>query len=191
MSNGNTKIKEEEVWYQRGVLLGRLLRKNYILRPIGWLIFAPFRFRDRWITKKFFDSYTDPKIFLYFLYSEQHQFEWFFGPAGLLSEFGNYCILRDWRRDYRPPEDKERWKEYEASFEGTLQRWWRITNLRHDLPFIMIFGPQNNVSWYRLSLTYRSRRRDKGQAIKDIVREIKGRCKQCRHEINNRRLTNG
>lgn len=176
--------------YERGAQLGRQLSVHPVLkRPLKILLY-PFllvrNFFARRFYSKFFALTGDPRIFGYFVYAEDHQLKYFYGPKGLLKEFECNFLIRNWRREMHPVDsDMAAWKTFQSTFDGVVLRKYRLSSMKEHLPFLLVFtDPLFSVS-YPLNGPYRKRLKDENKTLIQITENIREMCRYARYRANN------
>lgn len=109
---------------------------------------------------------------VYFVYSEQHQFDRYLGPGGILHSAISGVIARNWRNDIQGGLSV-RSKTPLGEAELTLLRRYRISNMREDLPFAVVIAADDRLHDFHLSKPYRMRRRDGGTGLRDIENRLR------------------
>lgn len=117
-------------------------------------------------------KFNKPGGFIYFLYSEPHQYEHFLGEGGVLAAYRDQVVARDWRTRIRPEREGPAWQEFRKSAEGRLLKRFEISRLRHHLPFVAVIPPSPWVKDFQMSEAYRARQRDKGAALRKLENQI-------------------
>ncbi|MEN8198197.1 MAG: hypothetical protein ABFS30_17095, partial [Pseudomonadota bacterium] len=106
----------------------------------------------------------------WFAYSEPHQRERFLGEGGVLHGMGDALIERDWRRDLYTA-----WNgDPEKDIDAMIVKRFKLTNMKEDLPVIVLFHPDGRTRPVLLNRAYRQRFRDGGDllaALEDALRQ--------------------
>ena len=108
-----------------------------------------------------------PEGLVYFLYAEQHQYEYFLGDDGVLDDVRDRVVARDWRRDIRARIDEYGWEPFKEMPEGRMLARLELSNMRDDLPAVIVARPGKWVRVFRLSDPYRRRNRDGGKSLEN------------------------
>ena len=106
----------------------------------------------------------------WFAYSEPHQRERFLGEGGVLHGMEDALIERDWRRDLYTA-----WNgDPEQDIDAMIVKRFGLTNMKEDLPVIVLFHPDGRTRPMLLNRAYRQRLRDGGDllgALEDAIRQ--------------------
>ena len=168
--------------YRYGYLIGCLARHPFlfpiavlisipifpILAIIGIITFAMNLYAHRVFQKQF----NDTNKFIYFGYSESHQYDYFFGKSGTLKHISAAVGFDNWRETWEYYQKSDKSIQRGSPFEILSLNRWRISNMRNHLPFFVIFTKRYKLKVFKVSEPYRKRGRDKGAEIKDIESEI-------------------
>ncbi len=150
---------------KKGELVGRRIGGNLILR----VLFYPFarifhHFAIKWF-KQFRNTYPAEKLVAFIVYSERHQYEYFFGESGTLHDYSWNVLHVDYRK--------------ELLNQWIVKQDWIITKIlqRLDislkkLPFGIVFTSTGIPMIYHMSKAYRQRRRDKGLQIEMLLKSF-------------------
>ena len=135
-----------------------------------WLaetVAVPFELLSkRRLARRLRAAFDVPGGAVYFVYSEQHQFDRFLGPGGVLQAAIGGIVARNWRNDIQPGWST-RSKTPLAEPERALLRRFRISNMRDHLPFAVVIAADDRLHAFHLSKPYRMRQRDGGAALRD------------------------
>ena len=127
--------------------------------------FAPFELRrKRRLARRLRLTFDRPGGAVYFVYSEQHQFDRFLGPGGVLQAAIGGVVARNWRNDIQPGWST-RSKTPLAEPERALLRRYQVSNMREHLPFAVVIAADDSLHAFHLSKPYRMRLRDGGAAL--------------------------
>lgn len=108
-----------------------------------------------------------PEGLVYFLYAEPHQYEYFMGDDGALDDVRDRVVARDWRKDIRARIDEYGWETFKEMPEGRMLARLELSNMRDDLPAVIVARPGKWVRAFRLSEPYRRRYRDGGKSLQN------------------------
>jgi hypothetical protein len=111
----------------------------------------------------------------WFAYSEPHQRERFLGEGGVLDGMDGSLIVRDWRRDLYTA-----WNgDTEQDIDAMIVKRFGLTNMKEDLPVIVLFHPDGRTRPVLLNRAYRQRFRDGG----DLLGALEGAIRQQISEV--------
>lgn len=97
----------------------------------------------------------------WFAYSEPHQRERFLGEGGVLHGMEDSLIIREWRRDLYTA-----WNgDTEKDIDAMIVKRFGLTNMKEDLPVVVLFHPDGRTRQMRLNRAYRQRFRDGGDLL--------------------------
>lgn len=97
----------------------------------------------------------------WFAYAEPHQRERFLGEGGVLHGLGDALIERDWRRDLYAA-----WKgDPKKDIDALIVKRFGLTNMKDDLPVVVLLHPDGKPRPVLLSRAYRQRFRDGGDLL--------------------------
>ncbi len=176
--NAPNQDKTHKTGYRYGYIIGRLIRHPFLF-PIGVLISIPilpilaaigiitFVF-NLYAHRVFQNQFNDNNKFIYFGYSESHQYDHFFGKSGTLKQISQAVGFDNWRETWENYQKGDRSIQRGSPFEILSLNRWRISNMRNHLPFFVIFTKRYKPKVFKVSEAYRKRVRDKGAEIKDI-----------------------
>lgn len=148
------------------MLLFWLLYGLLVTVPISLLGLLRGRKQQRNLVKV---AHAEGKL-AWFAYSEPHQRERFLGEGGVLHGMGDSLIERDWRRDM----DGHWQRDKNEDLDTMIVKRFRLTNMKEDLPVIVLFHPDGRTRPVLLNRAYRQRLRDGGDllgALEDAIRQ--------------------
>jgi hypothetical protein len=129
-------------WLVRGMLLIPFLL-------FGWR-------RERTHQRELVKTASAEGALAWFAYAEPHQRERFFGEGGVLNGLDDAVVVRDWRNDLKDIWQRDGSRELDA----LIVRRYRLSNMREDLPVIVLLQPDGGTELFRLNRAYRQRFRD-------------------------------
>ena len=136
------------------------------LGPVMWCFLWWVPMRQRRLARRLRDALGIPRSGVYFLHSEQHQYDHFLDPEGVLWDARDRVVVRNWRRDVLRSNAEGGPPSPPGQAEHDMLARYGISNLREDLPFVLVLAPDDRLSGVRLSKSYRMRRRDRGEALR-------------------------
>ena len=157
---------------------------GWCLSRVAWILFLPFAFAiglvdmvftwfsSRRLARRLRSAFDVPGGAVYFVYAEQHQFNRFLGPGGVLQSAVSGVIARNWREDIQPGWST-RSKTPLVEPERSLLRKFRVSNMRDHLPFAVVIAADDRLHPFYLSEPYRKRLRDGGSALNDIENRLR------------------
>lgn len=132
-----------------------------------------FPWRNRRLVRRVRAALGMPVGAVYFVYAEQHQYDRFLGPGGVLQSAIGRVVLRNWRRDLTGPRDPNGTLQQLSEAERELLERYKISNMREHLPFAVVFGNDDELHAFHLSKAYRNRRRDGGATLRDAENRLR------------------
>ena len=148
------------------MLLFELLSALLVTLPISLIGLLRGRKQQQNLVKA---AYAGGKL-AWFAYSEPHQRERFLGEGGVLHGMDGSLIVREWRRDLYTA-----WNgDTEKDIDAMIVKRFRLTNMKEDLPVIVLFHPDGRTRPVMLNRAYRQRFRDGGDllaALEDAIRQ--------------------
>lgn len=162
-----------------GWLLMIPLTPLFILFAAGWLlrglIAIPFLLfdwrRERSDRRDLVKAASANGIVAWFAYAEPHQREHFVGTGGVLHGLGDAVIVRDWRAELG-----EAWRAGSLhGLDALIVRQIKLSNMRDDLPVIVLLQPDGRLHPIRLNRAFRQRRRDGGDLLGTMEETIRER----------------
>lgn len=166
-----------------GWLLMIPLTPLFILFAGGWLLYwllrgliaIPFLLfdwrREQSDRRDLVKTASANGIVAWFAYAEPHQREHFMGAGGVLHGLGDAVIARDWRAELG-----EAWRTDSLhGLDALIVRQCKLSNMRDDLPVIVLLQPDGRLYPIRLNRAYRQRRRDGGDLLGTMEETIRER----------------
>ena len=138
----------------------------------GWKL-AGRPWRDRSLASRLREALDLPRGGVYFVHGEQHQYDHFLGPGGVLLEFIDAVVVRDWRRDIKSALEEANANAASKEVEDALLDRFGVSNRREHLPFVAVIDADNRLNAVRLSDAYRRRRSDGGVALAEAERRLR------------------
>ena len=111
----------------------------------------------------------------WFAYSEPHQRERFLGEGGVLHGMGDALIVKNWRADM----DGIWRRDSGTDLDAMIASRYKLSNMREDLPVVVLFHPDGRTRPVLLSRAYRQRFRDGG----DLLGALEGAIRQQISEV--------
>lgn len=119
----------------------------------------------------------------WFAYAEPHQRERFLGEGGVLHGLGDALIERDWRRDLYAA-----WKgDPEKDIDAMIVKRFGLTNMKDDLPVVVLLHPDGKPRPVLLSRAYRQRFRDGGDLLGALEEAIGRQMEKLRQPVESAR----
>lgn len=114
-------------------------------------------------------------VIAWFAYSEPHQRERFLGEGGVLHGMGDALIVKNWRTDM----DGIWRRDSGTDLDAMISNRYKLSNMREDLPVVVLFHPDGRTRPVLLSRAYRQRFRDGG----DLLGALEGAIRQQISEV--------
>lgn len=114
----------------------------------------------------------------WFAYSEPHQRARFMGEGGVLHGMGDALIERDWRRDMDGHWQRDKNEDLDAMIAGRF----KLSNMKEDLPVIVLFHPDGRTRPVLLNRAYRQRFRDGGDLLGALEEAVRQRMQELRQK---------
>lgn len=140
----------------------------YVLLSIPFWLFGFVR--DRALEKEMVRAACAEGRLAWFAYSEPHQRERFLGEGGVLHGMGDALIVRNWRSDM----DGIGQRDSGADLDAMIANRYNLSNMRDDLPVVVLFQPDGRARPVMLNRAYRQRFRDGG----DLLAALEGPIRQ-------------
>lgn len=112
----------------------------------------------------------------WFAYSEPHQRERFLGEGGVLHGMGDALIVKNWRTDM----DGIWRRDGGTDLDAMIAKRYKLSNMREDLPAVVLFHPDGGMRPVLLSRAYRQRFRDGGDLLGALEGAIARQMQQVR-----------
>ena len=149
--------------FSKGYSIGKALGRMPVLSRLLYPFFYPYIFLATRQYRKFRLDYPSKNQVAFFVYAEQHQYHFAFGPGRPLQDKAWNILTVNYRTDIM-----NKWIEKSTWIIIKIIEKYKVGNL-NKLPFGIVFSPAGFASPYYFAEAYRGRRQDNGHEIFNLL----------------------